>query len=204
MRVDRPNHRMNCFPFIEKHESNYIYGDATVTYSTNFDVPFYFQRDNPNIKTIFAVRDPISRLESHFRFSLGLMRSLGFDTVDKAVSYLLRSDSSLHALRHEAELLLTDITTHSLKGRVYIDSISLEDCMSDLWVLFFRFDQCSHLLQQSGNNNIHQLHEKNKISLYISRFFVPGGAKTKPDRVTSLLARTSIYFPGIATIIGCY
>jgi len=196
LRVDSPNHRMNCFPFVEKHESNFIYGDATVTYSSDFNVPFYLQKDNAHIKSIFVIRNPISRLESHFRFSLSLMKSLGFDLVDKAVVYALRSDSSLHSLRKDAESLLLDLNEDKSSKDIFHGVILLTDCMSNLWVLYFRFDHCAHLLQESGNNNIDMLHEKNKISQYVSKFFTPSNSKERQDRVACTIVRTSIYFPG--------
>ena len=194
--MDQPNHRMNCFPFIEKHESNFIYGDATVTYSSNFDVPFYLQRDNSHIKSIFIVRDPISRLESHFRFSLRLMKSLGYDTVDKAVAYALRSESPLHFLRQDAELLLMALQSDKSSKETIHGVISIDDCLSNLWILYFRFEECADLLFLSGTDYIDTLHEKDKISHYVSKFFISGGTKTKNDRVASLIVRTSLYFPG--------
>lgn len=200
VRVDNPNHRMNCFPFIESHESDFKYGDATVSYASNFDVPFYLRRDNPNIKSIFIVRRPISRLESHFRYSLGVMRTLGYDTVDKAVAYALRGSSRLHPLRDDAVQLLKELEgVESSTGLTGIDALSLNDCLAGLWTLFFRFHQCSLLWQRhTGNDNLDILHQKNKISLYVSKFFAPAAtaAKTRQDRVTSLIIKTSLYFPG--------
>lgn len=196
-RVDSPNHRMNCFPFIESHESNYIYGDATVTYSANIDVPHYLQRDNANVKSIFVVREPISRMESHFRFSLGLFKSLGFDTVDSAVAFALKNGSHLHSLRDDAISLLTDLKAIDVSNKNISDGeISIAECLSNLWIIFFRFNQCAEMLSHSSEPSMVSLHARNNIQLYISKFFVPSGAKSREERLTSLIIRTSIYFPG--------
>jgi hypothetical protein len=198
-RVDSPNHRMNCFPFIEKHESNFIYGDATVTYSSSFEVPFYLQQDNPNIKSLFVIRNPIRRLESHFRFDLNRFKSLGFGTVDEASAHAMRAESQLHSLRSDAEELLAHMNTFREVSNADLirDSISLDQCLSSPWILFFRFDDCRGLFLLSGRGDIHWLEKQNKISLYISNFFVPGNAKTMQDRTTSNIVRTSLYFPGV-------
>lgn len=203
-RADSPSHRMNCFPFIEQHESRYIYGDATVTYSANYDVPYFLQQDNPSVKSIFVVRRPISRTESHFRYSLGLFTSLGFDTVDKAIAFALRNESRLHALREEAVALVTYLEAASESSRdVTSGDISLAACLASPWVLFFHFDECV-LLGESSHIEASVMREKNKIYKYVCKFFVPGGVKTREDRLTNSIIHISIYFPGNYQLRYCF
>lgn len=182
---------------MENHESSFIYGDATVTYSANIDVPFYLQRDNAKVKTIFVVRDPISRMESHFRYSLGMFKSIGFETVDSVVSFALKQGSHLQSLRNNATALLASLNTiDTSKSDVISEAIALSDCFANAWITFYRFDECKHLLSGSEEYTVDSLHDHNKIYQYISKFYVPSGAKTKEERLTSLIIRTSIYFPG--------
>jgi hypothetical protein len=59
---------MNCFPFIEINDNMY-YGDATVYYSTRENVPSVLYEDNPSLKVLFSLRNPIERTLSHHRFT---------------------------------------------------------------------------------------------------------------------------------------
>lgn len=52
--------RMSCFPFIEPHEP-FIFGDGTVYYAQRFRVAAYLKRENPHLKVLFLLRDPIER-----------------------------------------------------------------------------------------------------------------------------------------------
>ena len=198
VRADNPNHRMNCFPFVERRESSFIFGDATVTYSGNFEVPYYLQQDNPHIKSIFVIRNPIRRLESHFRFSLGKMKSIGFMTIDEMVIFALRNGSQLHSLFQSAEGLLQDINN---ADHIFVNGpLKLDDCLSVPWVLYFRFDECVKLSNQSDIVDVNILHKKNKISEYVASFFQPRQFETGKDRIANMYFRTSIYFPGINCI----
>ncbi len=63
-----------CFPYIEPGE-NYFNSDGTVYYATNPEVPMTLKEDNPNVKVVFAVRQPTDRFYSNYKFS--------FDTYGK-------------------------------------------------------------------------------------------------------------------------
>ena len=52
--------RMSCFPFVEPHEP-FIYGDGTVYYAQRYLIATYLKRENPNLKAIFIIRDPVER-----------------------------------------------------------------------------------------------------------------------------------------------
>jgi hypothetical protein len=43
MQEKKEHNRMNCFPFVEKSDS-FIYGDATVYYSSRKQIPDYLLR----------------------------------------------------------------------------------------------------------------------------------------------------------------
>jgi hypothetical protein len=60
--------RMQCFPFVEPGEQVY-FGDGTVWYNSHKEVLQPLVDDNPGLKAVFAVRDPVQRLESHHRFN---------------------------------------------------------------------------------------------------------------------------------------
>ena len=54
-------------------------------------------RDNPNIKAIFVLRPPISRLISHYKFGYSILVTKGFTTIDLAVMHAFDvADKSRH------------------------------------------------------------------------------------------------------------
>ncbi|CAB1100726.1 unnamed protein product [Ectocarpus sp. CCAP 1310/34] len=60
--------RLAAFPFIEEHE-NFATGDGSVVYMIqHMDVPKAILADNPHAKIVFALRDPVARAWSDFRF----------------------------------------------------------------------------------------------------------------------------------------
>lgn len=50
--------------------SPFAFGDGTVTYATRRHIPVQMHRDNPTMKVLFCVRNPIQRLLSQYRFML--------------------------------------------------------------------------------------------------------------------------------------
>ncbi|CAM9256990.1 unnamed protein product [Choristocarpus tenellus] len=63
--------RMAGFPFLEEQE-NFISGDGTVTYmSHDKSVPRAIFADNSHAKVVFALRDPVARAWSDYRFLFG-------------------------------------------------------------------------------------------------------------------------------------
>jgi hypothetical protein len=65
---DKYFNRLSCFPFVERGE-NAFFGDGTVWYSSRKGVPDYLTADNPDIKVVFVVRNPVHRAQSMHRFS---------------------------------------------------------------------------------------------------------------------------------------
>ncbi|CAM9412511.1 unnamed protein product [Ectocarpus sp. 12 AP-2014] len=74
--------RLAAFPFIEEHE-NFATGDGSVVYMIqNMDVPEAILADNPHAKIVFALRDPVARAWSDFRFLWNVYsRTNGFPSV---------------------------------------------------------------------------------------------------------------------------
>lgn len=136
-----PFSRHDCFPFLEEYESAYIYGDGTVTYSLLQGVPIKLKRDNPNIKAIFVVRDPVHRFISHFKFSIEECRKNGIPDVLDAIEHLFARDqnSPIFKIRRAAERLLaivkeernTLLSPTSIRERVSFETRDFLD-------LFFR------------------------------------------------------------------
>ncbi|CAM9551228.1 unnamed protein product [Ectocarpus fasciculatus] len=74
--------RLAAFPFIEEHE-NIASGDGSVVYMIqNMEVPRAILADNPHAKIVFALRDPVARAWSDFRFLWNVYsRTNGFPSV---------------------------------------------------------------------------------------------------------------------------
>lgn len=62
----RENH-MDCFPFVEPSDQMF-FGDGTVWYMFRTDVQELLLADNPGIKLVVCIRDPVERTVSHHRF----------------------------------------------------------------------------------------------------------------------------------------
>ncbi|CAN0035859.1 unnamed protein product [Scytosiphon promiscuus] len=76
--------RLAAFPFVEEHE-NFASGDGSVIYMVqNMQIPEDIRADNPHAKIVFALRDPVARAWSDFRFMWSFYQnSGGFATVTK-------------------------------------------------------------------------------------------------------------------------
>lgn len=73
--------RMNCFPFVEPHDS-ITFGDATVYYANSPNTPHQLLLDNPSIKVLFAIRHPIDRIESQHRFDYRAYKQQGIPSIN--------------------------------------------------------------------------------------------------------------------------
>lgn len=97
--------RMMCFPFLEKGD-NIIMGDGTVYNAGGKDTPYHFYQDNPEIKVIFVVRQPVERAKSHHRFNFLAFKSFGLQNMNDMVDLALDSErgglADLHHLATEA------------------------------------------------------------------------------------------------------
>jgi len=58
---------VHAFPTIQEGEP-FVTGDGTVTYMMNRGTPFQLRTDQPGLKIVFALRDPVERLWSDYRF----------------------------------------------------------------------------------------------------------------------------------------
>lgn len=105
MSAKRAPERMMCFPFVES-DDRIIMGDGTVYNAGGRDTPYHFRRDNPDIKVIFVIRDPIERAKSHHRFNFLAFKSFGLqnmnDMVDVALDPNLGGLDELHELALKA------------------------------------------------------------------------------------------------------
>jgi hypothetical protein len=54
-------------------------------------------RDNPKIKVLFAIRDPVSRLQSHHRFIYNSLNSKGFGSLNDIVSFCLNESGKCYS-----------------------------------------------------------------------------------------------------------
>ena len=79
---------MNCFPFVEAKDYIY-YGDATVYYSSREMIPYYLFEDNPNMKVLFSLRNPIARTLSHHRFTYRFLVSHKVGNINDCLSKVL-------------------------------------------------------------------------------------------------------------------
>jgi hypothetical protein len=86
---------MNCFPFIEKGFDSFVYGDATVYYSVRETVPYHLYQDNPNLKIIFSLRNPIERTLSHHRFTYTHLKNHGMGNINDCLMFVLNDSKQI-------------------------------------------------------------------------------------------------------------
>eukprot|EP01038_Epipyxis_sp_PR26KG_P007926 gene7926-10759_t len=73
--------RMWCYPLIEKND-NFVSLDGTVYYALDPSVPYALKKDNPAVKVIFVVREPVSRMYSSYKFMYQRLKAVGsFDSM---------------------------------------------------------------------------------------------------------------------------
>jgi hypothetical protein len=106
------HNRMHCFPFVEEHEHMY-FGDGTVWYNSHPDIPKYLLADNPNIKVIFSIRDPVHRTQSQHRFAYNMLHVHDANDLNEIVHYLVdpsndagNGEGSLVSLHEQAQRIL--------------------------------------------------------------------------------------------------
>lgn len=80
--------RMNCFPFVRANEG-FIYGDGTVIYANFLELPRFMYAENPALKIIFMVREPIDLLHSQFRFMYVTLASKGESNLNEHIKSIL-------------------------------------------------------------------------------------------------------------------
>ena len=111
------HNRMQCFPFLEAHESmNMHFGDGTVWYNARAYMPATLLRDNPDLKVLFAIRNPVHRAQSHHRFNYKTFHKGNNGDLNEIVAYLLDPVSnagnpqggSLLDLRAQAVAILSE------------------------------------------------------------------------------------------------
>ena len=93
--TNRYYNRMDCFPFVEAHEKVH-FGDGTVWYNSHKNIPATLLKDNPNMKVIFSIRNPVARAESHHRFSYRTLVRLYTGDMNEIVQYLLHNTTNQH------------------------------------------------------------------------------------------------------------
>jgi hypothetical protein len=116
--------RMNCFPFLRANEG-FIYGDGTVIYASYRDLPKFMHAENPALKVIFMVREPIDLLQSQYRFIYSFLVAKGMHDFNQCIKSLLVytiDENGLQELRDLAIALLDALdknadadTLHPLK-----------------------------------------------------------------------------------------
>lgn len=106
------HNRMHCFPFVEAHEPMY-FGDGTVWYNSHEDIPHYLLADNPDVKVIFSVRNPVHRTQSQHRFIYKMLHRHDANDLNELVYYLLdpsndagNGEGSLVSLHDQAQRIL--------------------------------------------------------------------------------------------------
>jgi hypothetical protein len=100
---------LNCFPFVEASDG-LLYGDATVYYGTRQIVPYYLHQDNPSMKIVFSLRNPIDRTLSHHRFTYRHLDNRQKGNINECLLFVLNDEQQiLWKWHHQAnEILTTD------------------------------------------------------------------------------------------------
>lgn len=95
--------RLQCFPFVEPHDF-VVFADATVHYATRPHIARNLYLDNPNLRVIFSIRNPIARLQSYHRFDYFAYRRYGIGDINECISLSLHSnESSLYSWHQAAQ-----------------------------------------------------------------------------------------------------
>lgn len=81
----RHSDRMFCYPYIDPQLDRVVYGDGAIIYAPRKDVIHSLLRDNPHLKVLFSVRDPIERAVSIHRFDYDNLRTLSFANINECV-----------------------------------------------------------------------------------------------------------------------
>lgn len=123
MKISRFN-RMHCFPFAEAHDFKY-YGDATVYYAGRQEIPGYLLQDNPEIKVIFTIRNPIARSISQHRFDYEAFRSKGFADFNELIAYALNRDNGRLMLWYDKAEAITKEVDATRKAAMRLELLSL-------------------------------------------------------------------------------
>jgi len=189
-----PQSRLDCFPFVEKNEAQYKFGDATVYYASGVRTPAMFLRDNPDIKAIFVVRNPITRLLSHYKFSIGECKKEGLMTASEAVHWALRPDNHLvHNLRnaavkavdalHMSQMGLND----SVVGNTFLSSIM---CNHPIHVYLSTSDCKDSSILDKGIS-------RNPIESVVDAYHNGFNPQNRKDRLSLTMIQNSLYFPAI-------
>lgn len=91
--------RMSCYPFIEAHD-RVVYGDGAIVYAPRKDIAQHLLVDNPNIKVVFAVRDPLERALSIHRYDYYNLQKLGHGNINECLhqAFSLRPFLLWHSL----------------------------------------------------------------------------------------------------------
>jgi hypothetical protein len=117
MSYKNANNRMNCFPFVQEDEQ-FLFGDGTTQYAGAHHVPMVMKKDNPNLRAIFSLREPIRRIESHHRYAYNSLSSTSFQNLNELIYFTLQSGSHLTHLRELAVDLLTCLQNSIMKELV--------------------------------------------------------------------------------------
>lgn len=112
--------RMDCFPYVRRGEK-LLFGDGTTHYAGNKAVPLFMRRDNPALKAVFVVRDPVARFLSHHRYNYKGLTAKGLADVNALVHFALGGDASpMQTLRAAAAALVDCLATHANTGNTTI------------------------------------------------------------------------------------
>lgn len=120
--------RMTCYPFVEEQDQ-VVFGDGSIVYAPRRSVVTALLRDNPEVKVLFAVRDPIDRAMSLHRFEYSTYKSLGISNINECLhevfghrTFLVWRTLALNATR--SQTFNTTMRTqfrHLLAERFYSD-----------------------------------------------------------------------------------
>lgn len=84
--------RMSCYPFVETRQDLVSFGDASIIYAARGQsVLPRLLKDNPYVKILFAVRDPLERTLSSHRYHYRFLKSLDKQNINNCLEECFRS-----------------------------------------------------------------------------------------------------------------
>lgn len=146
--------------------------------------------DNPNIKAIFVIRDPVDRFISHYKFTVDQCKQYGLGNVPEAVEYLFRNgnNSLIYQFKKAADQALSISSLSSQVLSSYFITLNTRNRKISWKSLSFFL-----IISWSLRAPMELLH-------LIDLFYQGFGAKNKTDNLAMTLLHQSLYFPGLKMI----
>lgn len=84
--------RLHCYPLVEPHDIA-AYGDGSIIMAHQHSVPQQLYADNPDIKVVFALRNPVDRTLSHHHYDYPNMKDIRMSNINDCIDFFMNNVS---------------------------------------------------------------------------------------------------------------